>query len=170
MAQGAGAPGDPFRPKRAAQALFFITSYCPISNAYAPEIERTCAAFGPKGVSCTLVYEDAAIDAAGVRKHRDEFRYGAAISTVIDADRAVATRAKATVTPQAVVVDRTGTVRYRGRIDNKYVAVGKPRRVVTVHDLQDAPDAVLAGKRVPNPETAAFGCDIVSRDLLRKEP
>ena len=55
---------------------------------------------------------------------------------VIDVDGAIARRAKATVTPQAVVVDRAGVVKYRGRIDNQYAALGKPRRVVTVHDLR----------------------------------
>ena len=161
---------DPFRPTGPAGVLLFVTSDCPISNAYAPEIERTCAAFAPKGVACTLVYEDLRIDEAAVRKHRGEFAYGAAVSFLIDADRAIATRARATVTPQAVVVDRSGAVRYRGRIDNKYVAIGKPRRVVTVHDLQDVLDAVVAGKPVTAPETTAFGCDIVPTNLLRKEP
>ena len=60
---------------------------------------------------------------------------------------AIAERAKATVTPQAVVVGPGGIVKYRGRIDNQYAALGKPRRVVTVHDLRDALDAVLAGRR-----------------------
>jgi redoxin len=166
---GASQP-DPFRPAGAAQVLVFVASDCPIANGYAPEIQRICGAYGPKGVSCALVYEDLRIDEAAVRKHRDEFKYGASIRAVTDADRAMATRANATVTPEAVVVDRAGTVRYRGRIDNKYVAIGRQRRVVTVHDLQDALDAVLAGRPVPTPETVAFGCDIVPAHLLRKQP
>jgi hypothetical protein len=160
-------PGDPFRPAGPAGVLLFVTSDCPIANAYAPEIQRLCSAFAPKGVACTLVYEDVHIDEAAVRKHRDEYRYGPAISSLVDADRAIATRAKAAVTPEAVVVDRAGTVRYRGRIDNKYVAIGKPRRVVTVHDLEDALDAVVAGKPVTAQETTAFGCDIVRLESPR---
>jgi hypothetical protein len=59
------------------------------------------------------------------------------------------------------VIDRGGAVRYRGRIDNFYVAFGRSRQVVTVHDLRDALDAVLAGKPVATPVTQPIGCFIV---------
>lgn len=65
------------------------------------------------------------------------------------------------MTPETVVIDRSGAVRYRGRIDNFYVAFGRSRQVVTVHDLRDALDAVLAGKPVAAPDTEPVGCFIV---------
>lgn len=65
------------------------------------------------------------------------------------------------MTPETVVIDRAGAVRYRGRIDNFYVAFGRSRQVVTVHDLRDALDAVLAGNPVANPTTEPIGCFIV---------
>jgi hypothetical protein len=79
---------------------------------------------------------------------------------VIDGDRAIAKRAGATITPQAVVLTSTSAIAYRGRIDNQYAALGKPRRVVTSHDLHDAIDAVLTGTKVPHAETEAIGCFI----------
>jgi len=154
-----GTARDLFAPSGPANVLMFIASDCPVSNGYAPEIQRICRDYRAKGVACSLVYEDVAIGTARVRAHRDEYRY-TDIPAVIDADRAIATRAKATVTPQAVVVGPGGAVKYRGRIDNQYAALGKPRRVVTVHDLRDALDAVLARRPVANPETEAFGCFI----------
>lgn len=75
---------------------------------------------------------------------------------------------KATVTPEAVVVDRNGEIRYRGRIDNFYADLGKPRQQITQHDLADALNAVLAGKPVLHPETKALGCYIVSPDIFKK--
>ena len=66
----------------------------------------------------------------------------------------------ATITPQAVVIRPDESIAYRGRIDNFYAALGRPRRVVTEHDLRDALDAVFAGKPVPKPETQAVGCYI----------
>ena len=158
-----GQARDLFAPSGPANVLVFVASDCPVSNGYAPEIQRICRDYRAKGVTCSLVYEDAAIGMAAVRAHRDEYHYKD-ISAVIDADRAVATRAKATVTPQAVVVGAGGVVKYRGRIDNQYAALGKPRRVVTVRDLRDALDAVLAGRPVANPETEAFGCFIGSKN------
>ena len=147
--------------------LFFISSDCPISNSYAPEIQRLCSEYRMKGIACQLVYEDVGLDTTSMRKHLNEYRYDG-MPAVIDSNRKIANRAKATVTPEAVVIDSHGEIRYRGRIDNFYAALGKPRQQVTAHDLRDALDAVLAGKPVLNPETKALGCYIVPPDILSK--
>jgi len=56
-----------------------------------------------------------------------------------------------------------GVVKYRGRIDNQYIALGKPRQVVTIHDLRDAIDAVASNRAVAHTDTEAFGCFIPPR-------
>jgi thiol-disulfide isomerase/thioredoxin len=150
------------------EVLFFVSTDCPISNSFAPEIQRICGEYAAKGVGCSLVYEDIEVDAAAVRKHLADYGYER-ISTVIDTDRRVARRAGATITPEAVVIDSAGKVLYRGRIDNSWADFGKPRRVVTVHDVRDALDAVLAGKTVTNPETKALGCYIAPPELQRTQ-
>ena len=165
----------PFEPAGAAHVMFFIATDCPISNSYAPEIQRVCREYGPRGVGCSLMYEDVAVDTAPsatrlddeVRRHLQEYRY-AGIPAAVDRSRIIAKQAKASVTPQAVVIDRAGAIRYRGRIDNFYAALGKPRQQVTERDLRDALDAVLSGRPVPKPETQALGCHIVDPTLLRK--
>ena len=151
-----------------AEVLFFVSTDCPIANSLAPEIQRICRDYAPKGVGCSLVYEDFQVDAAAIRKHLADYGYDS-ISTVIDTDRRVAREAGATITPEAVVIDSAGKVRYRGRINNSYADFGKPRQVVTVHDVRDALDAVLAGKTVANPETKALGCYIMPPDILRRQ-
>jgi hypothetical protein len=156
----------PFAPSGMAQVLLFIMTDCPIANFYAPEIQRICAEFGAKGAGCALVYEDVAPDSQAVRKHLDDFRYHN-IPALLDADRKVARQAGATMTPQAVVLDHQGKVRYRGRIDDFYAGLGKPRRQATTHELQDALVAVLAGKPVAVQEAKALGCYIVSPDVLK---
>ena len=154
-----GVVRDLFRPAGPVGVILFVSSDCPVTNGYAPEIQSICEGTRTKGGSCTLVYEDFSIDAAAVRAHRDEYRYGQ-IPAVIDRDRAIAQRAKATITPQAVVVTPAGVIKYRGRIDDRYIALGKQRRVVTSHDLRVAIDAVIGGKPVPHAETEAVGCFI----------
>ena len=154
-----GVTRDLLAPSGLANVLLFVTSDCPISNRYAPELQRLCADYRTKGVSCALVYEDAAIDPAAVRSHGETFGYRD-IPAVIDTGHAVAAATKATVTPQAVVVAAGGRVEYRGRIDNRYEELGKPRRVVTAHDLRDALDDILAGRAVARPATEAVGCFI----------
>lgn len=137
-----------------------MSTDCPISNAYAPEIQGVCSAYKSKGIACTLVYEDVHVSAADVRRHLDEHRYQE-IAAAIDADASLAARLNASVTPETVVVDHAGVVRYRGRIDNFYVAFGRSRQVVTVHDLRDALDALVAGKPVAASVTQPVGCFIV---------
>jgi hypothetical protein len=148
-------------PQRGATHLYlFITSDCPISNYYAPTIQELCRDAGRKGLSCTLVYEDVDFDDVRLRAHLSEYGYRD-IPATIDRDRSIARRAGATITPQAVLWDSQGNRRYRGRIDNRYESLGKPRRVVTDRTLENAVNAVLAGKAVSSPEAPALGCHIV---------
>ncbi len=154
-----GRPVAPFAPAAKASVLLFVQTDCPVSNSYAPEIQRICKVYASKGISCSLAYEDVKVDAAAVRKHMSDFAY-TGVTATIDSSRALADRARATITPQAVVVDARGTVQYRGRIDNFYASLGKPRQHVTEHDLTDALDAIVAGTPVSKPETEALGCFI----------
>jgi len=161
-----GAVLRPLAPSGAANVLFFVATDCPISNGYAPEIQRICRAYAPKGVSCALIYEDVGVTTDAVRKHLADYRYEG-MAAAIDKDGTIAQKLGTTVTPEAAVVDHAGAVRYRGRLDNLYAALGKPRRVVTVHDLQDALESVLSGKPVAAPETTPIGCFIVPPDMRR---
>jgi hypothetical protein len=163
-----------FAPRGSASAIFFVATDCPISNWYAPTIQQVCRDFAPRGVDCTLVYADvdlgatpAALDAE-VRTHLREYRYGS-MTAIVDRTRAVATRARATITPSVVLVDRSGAIRYRGRIDNGYADLGRPRQHVTSHDLRTSLDALLAGRPVPQPETEALGCYIADPASIRRK-
>ena len=152
-------PDSLFRPSDHTRAIVFIATDCPISNGYAPEIQRICTGFAQQGVRCTLVYEDEGITPAAVQAHRAEYRYRN-VDTLIDDRRAIARHAGATVTPEAVVLDRQGEIKYRGRIDNFYAALGKPRQRATTHEFRDALAAVVAGRKVERPRTDALGCYI----------
>lgn len=162
----------PFAAGTSASLVFFVATDCPVSNAYAPEIQRVCREYGARGVGCSLIYEDVDTSSSAgtleqlVRTHLNDFRYDG-MPAAIDRDRTIATTAKATVTPTAVLVDHAGEIRYRGRVDNLYAALGKTRQQVTSHDLRDALEAVLSGRPVTNPETESIGCFITDPALLR---
>ena len=85
----------PFAPAGKANVILFVQTDCPVSNSYAPEIQRVCKAYAAKGISCSLAYEDVRVDAAGVRKHLSDYAYSGVPAT-IDGSRALADRAKAT--------------------------------------------------------------------------
>src|SRR6188474_2377161 len=112
----------PFAPGARVNVVFFVATDCPISNSYAPVIQRVCREYGPRGVECSLIYEDVDIHPAtgaldrAVRQHLQEYGY-TGFRAIVDRDRAAASHAKASVTPQVFVIDRAGEARYRGRID-----------------------------------------------------
>jgi hypothetical protein len=147
-----------------ASLVFFVLTDCPISNSYAPEIQRICKEYDARGVACSLVYEDLKTPSNAQRQHMKDYGY-TNFHFISDDDRSIARRIKAEITPEVALIDSKGDLRYRGSVDNFYVAFGKTRRNVTQHYLTDALDAVLAGKPVAIRETNALGCYIAPANL-----
>jgi hypothetical protein len=154
-----GVDRQPLRVEGKANALFFISEECPISNAYAREIARICAGYKSKGVSCDLVYVDPSISDDQALRHSQEYGHGD-YPKIVDRKHELVKATGVTVTPEAAVVDHKGKVVYRGRIDDSFAALGQPRRPVKNADLRNALDAVVSGKPVEKPETKALGCFI----------
>ena len=145
--------------KQAARVLFFVTTDCPISNQFAPEMNRICDEYKSRGVGCYLVYVDPHLTAADVNKHRKDFSH-TCCPAILDAKHELVDAAGAAVTPEAAVFSRQGELAYLGRINNWYEGFGRRRSLITKHDLRDALDRVLAGKPVEPQRTEAIGCFI----------
>lgn len=139
--------------------IIFTLTDCPIANQYAPEIQRIVAAYDPKKVRFYLAYPDADLKPEQIRKHIKEFAYQG-IVPVQDRHHQLVKATGATITPEAVVVLKDGTIAYRGRIDDRVVELGKVRQQPLERDLRAALDSILAGKPVVNPRTRAIGCYI----------
>lgn len=138
--------------------LFFITHDCPVANKMVPEIRRIAKDFSSKA-QFTLVYADPELDPKVLAKHQTDFTL-AQINSVHDRKHQLVHAVGATVTPEAVVVLANGVIAYRGRINDFYEDFGKPRRVITQHDLRVALKAVLAGQPAPKPRGNCVGCFI----------
>jgi hypothetical protein len=149
---------DPFERASAAKAvvLLFVSTECPYSNRSAPEIRRIKNLFEPKGVRFWLVYPNPAETTAMIRAHLQAFGYPDI--ALRDTAHALVKYAGPTVTPEAAVFTGEGRLVYRGRIDDRFVALGRERPSPTRHDLEDALTATLAGKPVVPATTQAFGC------------
>lgn len=155
-----GTRRDPLRPPVGGLALlFFVLPDCPISNRYAPEINRICEINSRRGVACSLVYADPTLTDAGARAHAREYAHGP-YPRFVDRGRTLVRATQATVAPEAVVIDASGTVAYRGRIDDLYADLGQARRVVRDHTLRDALDALLDGRPVAHPRVRSVGCHL----------
>ncbi len=139
-----------------AVALFFIAAECPISNRYAPEINRLVADYSARGILFYGVHSDPAIGAPAARQHSKD--YGFKFPSMLDPTQILASRTGVTLTPTAVILSPAGELLYRGRIDNRYLDFGKYRDAGVKPDLRLALDAVVAGKPVAEPFTKPIGC------------
>jgi len=154
-----GELADPFQASNVVATVFiFVATDCPISNRYAPEVQRLQTEFSSKGIAFWLVYPDRDNSADTIRKHLKDYRYS--IDALRDPEHSLVKRTGARVTPEAVVFDRNREIVYRGRIDDRYVDLGQMRPAPTRKDLEEALAAVLDGKPVPVPTTRAIGCHI----------
>ncbi len=140
------------------RVLFFITSDCPIANSFAPEIRRIVGEYRPRGVAFEMVYTDLHHTLEEACRHAADYGYDSPVR--LDAGRVWSRRYGVTVTPEAVLVDASGERRYRGRIDDRYLAPGQYRLKPTTRELRDAIEALLDGRPVAVAETRAAGCPL----------
>jgi hypothetical protein len=161
-----GAPLDALQAPAGTKAIVFLftSTDCPISNRYAPEVRRIAEAFAPKGVVFRIVYPNPSEDANAIREHMAAYSYAGIAEPVRDPKLALVKFTGATVTPEAAVV-AGGKVVYRGRIDDRYVDLGRERPAATRRDLFEALTAIVAGRPAPQATTRAVGCFI--SDLVR---
>ncbi len=143
-----------------AQVLLFIRTDCPISNRYAPELERLYNVYSKFGIDFLLVYAEPGLTPAAMKQHARE--YGYSIPAVLDPDHHYVLRAKARVTPEAAVFVKDKLV-YLGRIDDSYTAIGKGRAQPEHRDLEEELSAISAGKVPAFHQTTSVGCVIEDR-------
>ncbi len=138
--------------------LLFVSTDCPVSNRYAPEISRLHAEFERLGLHFQLVYPNPLDTDAQIQKHLHAYSLPAIARR--DPAHTLVQLAGATITPEAAVFDAAGRLVYRGRIDDRFVELGRERPSATRHDLREALTALLAGKSIDPARTQAVGCYI----------
>ncbi|MBM3983244.1 MAG: redoxin domain-containing protein [Planctomycetes bacterium] len=146
---------------KSATVVVFLSFDCPVSNSYAATLADLHKTYKAKGVGF-LAFVPTDDVPATVAKKATEFKYP--FPVVSDSNRAAAEAFKATVTPEAFVLDSNLVMRYRGRIDNQYYGRLKKNPQVTEHDLKAALDALIAGKEIATTATRAIGCHIEAKE------
>lgn len=145
-------------PGTRAIVLLFISTDCPISNKYAPEVRRLHERFASQAIVFRLIYPNASESAATIREHLSQYGYrGQALR---DPRHELVEMTGAAITPEAVVYDPAGRMLYRGRIDDRFVSPGLQRAQPSRRDLEDALAAIVAGKPVSHASAPAIGCFI----------
>lgn len=148
-------PRRPLEPGgKVASVLIFYWQDCPVSNGYAPELNRIAASH--TNFAFYIVQVDPELTPAAAREHARKFDLHPPV--LLDPQHRLVKFAKATVTPETVVIGRNGQILYRGRIDNRYAALEKMRATATEHDLIEMLDTLAAGKPLKKTEIKAIGC------------
>ena len=138
--------------------LVFLGTECPVSNGYAPALNRLHAANSASGIVMLGVHSDPDVDATIARTHAKDYELKFPIA--LDRDQRLAEACGVSKLPTAVVVAPSGQLLYHGRIDNRYLASGVRRPEATEFNLKIALEAARAGQQ-PDPSTTdVFGCPL----------
>jgi Redoxin len=148
----------PQRDPAVPTVLIFITADCPVSNGYAPEINQMVRDYKDSPVEFDLVHVDSDLTLDEAQRHAREYQYQCRV--LLDPKHSLSEAVGATITPEAAVIDRRGLLAYRGRIDDRYIELGKKRQEAAHRNLRDAIDAVIADRPPPVARTTAVGCYI----------
>jgi peroxiredoxin len=151
MAGKAHALGDYDQQK--AIVVMFISTQCPVSNAYNERMVQLHRDYTAKGITFLGINASQREDVAEIKSHAAQ--HGFPFPVLKDAENVIADAYGAQVTPQVYLIDPAGIVRYQGRIDDS-----RDPQVIKSQDLRAALDAVLTGDTVATPSTKAFGCAI----------
>jgi hypothetical protein len=143
-------------------AVLFFSTRCPLSNAFNYRRNVLYHDFHAH-VRFLLVDPNANESLAEVQAYTKQTGFD--LPVYRDPDGKVATLLAIRATTDTLVVDREGTVRYRGNIEN----APNPERA-TQHGLRTALEAVLTGKQVSDPETRAIGCAVRSLRPMLQAP
>jgi thiol-disulfide isomerase/thioredoxin len=136
------------------RVVAFLGTGCPLAKLYAGRLQQLSEQYQEK-------VEFLAVDpnpqdsleemAAFAREYKLSFEFAR------DIGQHLARQLKITRTPQVVLLDESGAIRYQGRVDDQY-GVGYQRKETTREDLKLAIDALLAGAQVEAARTEAPGC------------
>jgi hypothetical protein len=150
----------------------FVATDCPISNRYLPLLSQVAKRFATRGCRLWLVYPNPGDTIASVHAHQSQYPVAASLPQLIAPDSRFLAHAKVHVTPEAAIFHAdpppggsimSQPVLWHGRIDDRYLTFGTQRPAATHHDLVDALNAALAGRRPTAPAAPPVGCAILPR-------
>ena len=114
---------DTAREGKKATVLIFISTRCPVSNAYNDRMIALADKYGPQGVAVIGIYSNQTEPIAEVASHAQSNKF--TFPVLKDSDDSVADAYNARRTPTAYVIDAQGVVR------DKFIAV--PNKLL--HDV-----------------------------------
>ncbi|MFO8151813.1 thioredoxin family protein [Thioalkalivibrio sp.] len=140
--------------------IAFICNHCPFVQLIRHEFARYGREYTDKGIAVIAINSNdiEAHPEDGPDAMRDDARrFGYTFPYCLDEDQSVAKAYQAACTPDLYLFDADRRLVYRGQFDGARPGNDVP---VTGADLRAATDALLAGRKIPEDQTASLGCNI----------
>ncbi len=139
--------------KTVATVVVFVSTLCPVSNAYHDRYKQLIADFMDKPVQFIFINSN---DNETLAEVNDHIRAAELPFPVYkDWKNSVADKLGSSMTPEAFVLNAKGEVLYHGAVDDS-----KNEARVKVTALRDAIGSAVQGQPVVRKELKAFGCTI----------
>lgn len=146
------------------KVVCFLGAECPLARLYGQRLSQLADDFADQGVLVVGINSNPQDSTDDVRQYIAE--YEVSFPILKDSQQSWIRRLGATRTPEALIIDPLGAIRYQGRIDDQYEP-GIARSEPTQHDLRDALVALLAGREPAKTRTEAVGCLVT---ILKSRP
>ncbi|MFC1557286.1 redoxin domain-containing protein [candidate division KSB1 bacterium] len=135
--------------------VFMFTSIqCPVSNACDTRYKELAAQFQEKGIVFLAINSNKTESVEAIRSEHSKRNYNFPI--LKDWNNVIADRFGAEFTPHTYLVDKEGTLIYKGRIDDNH----RRENMVKENTLGMVVDEYLGGKDLTYTETKSNGCTI----------
>lgn len=144
---------------RTGTVLLFMEPTCPIARDYQPTLKRMQKSLQQNDVMILGVIVNPNFSAEEAKAWKKEYKITYPVT--IDRTHTLVRKYGAKISPECVLLDRKGTVRYQGRIDDRFPELGTQREPKT-HELADAIASIIAGSEVKVKSMPAVGCVIPS--------
>ena len=140
--------------------VMFICNHCPYVQHVRPELARLGRDYRDRGVGVVAISSndiERYPDDSPERMKEEKEAAGYTFPYLFDETQEVARAYGAACTPDFFLFDASGSLVYRGQLDDSRPGNDKP---VTGRDLRAALDAVLADEPVPGEQQPSIGCGI----------
>ena len=136
--------------------LVFLDTACPVATRYVPTLNKLHGEAQANGVALYGVLSNPAITWQASAEFVEDF--GVTFPVILDSAGDLALRLGPRVMSESFVISTNDRVVYRGRIDDRFAAVGKLRTRIGSHDLRTVIQAMADGRQPEPYATEAVGC------------
>ncbi len=144
-------------PSDSISVYLFLREDCVICQQYTSQLERLYSEYEGKGIHFFGVFPNESSSPGLLAEFAE--KYGITFPLQPDPDQTITRRMGATITPEVVVYDhRARQVLYSGRIDDRFVRVGKRRSRAQTAELEDVLKAIHSRQPIAVRKTEAIGC------------